>query len=258
MIIVGNQRGGASDLAHHLLKEDNEHVQVHDMRGFAAQDLHGAFRESYAVSRATKCKQYLFSASFSPPKGKELDVLGFEAAIARTEEKLGLTGQPRAIVFHEKRGEDGKLRRHAHAVWCRIDVEHGKAVHLAHSKRKLNDLSREQFLEHGWTLPKGYERHEARDPANYSLAEWQQSKRAGCDPKKTKEMFQDAWAMSDSGKSFAAALKEHGLILARGDRRGFVAMDHKGEAFTVSRYCGVKAKDVRARLGLLPVSWTPR
>lgn len=33
--------------------------------------------------------------------------------IDKTEEKLGLIGQPRAIVFHEKRGTDGELRRHA-------------------------------------------------------------------------------------------------------------------------------------------------
>lgn len=32
------------------------------------------------------------------------------------ERKLGLEGQPRAIVFHEKEG-----RRHAQAIWSRID-----------------------------------------------------------------------------------------------------------------------------------------
>jgi len=141
------------------------------------------------------------------------------------------------------------LRRHAHAVWSRIDAEAGKSVHLAHSKQKLNDVSRDLFRDHGWTLPKGYQRHEARDPATYSLTEWQQCKRADRDPKRTKEVFQDAWAMSDSRKSFAVALKEHGLVLARGDRRGFVAMDHKGEAYAITRYCGLKAQDVRARLG---------
>ena len=233
----------------HLMKSENERVEIHGLRGFLADDLHGAFRESYAQSRATKCKQHLFSCSFSPPKDVNLDNAAFERAIAQIEQKHGLAGQPRAIVFHEKRGDDGELRRHAHAVWCRIKADEGKAVHLDHSKRKLNDVSRDLFLEHGWKLPRGYERHDARDPATYSLAEWQQSKRTGRDPKKTKEIFKDAWAMSDSAGGLAAALKEHGFILARGDRRGFVAMDHQGEAYAITRFCDVKAKDARARLG---------
>lgn len=29
MILNGNQRGGAKDLALHLMKEENEHVEVH-------------------------------------------------------------------------------------------------------------------------------------------------------------------------------------------------------------------------------------
>ena len=39
MILVGNQRGGAKDLALHLLKQENEHVEVHEVRGFASQNL---------------------------------------------------------------------------------------------------------------------------------------------------------------------------------------------------------------------------
>ncbi len=40
MILKGNQRGGASNLARHLLKrEENEHVTLHELRGFCADDL---------------------------------------------------------------------------------------------------------------------------------------------------------------------------------------------------------------------------
>ncbi|WP_347264263.1 hypothetical protein [Nitrobacter sp.] len=46
MILVGNQRGGAKDLALHLLKEENDHVEVHELHGFAARDLRGAFNEA--------------------------------------------------------------------------------------------------------------------------------------------------------------------------------------------------------------------
>lgn len=39
MILVGNQRGGAKDLALHLLKKENEHIEVHEVRGFASVEL---------------------------------------------------------------------------------------------------------------------------------------------------------------------------------------------------------------------------
>lgn len=114
MILVGNQRGGAKNLALHLLKQENEHVEVHELRGFASDNLMGALNESYAISRATKCRQFMFSLSLNPPPNEQVRTEDFEKAIDRAECELGLTGQPRAIVFHEKEG-----RRHAHAVWSR-------------------------------------------------------------------------------------------------------------------------------------------
>lgn len=61
MILQGNQRSGATDLANHLLKDENDHVTVHELRGFVANDLHGALREAHAISKATKAKQFMFS-----------------------------------------------------------------------------------------------------------------------------------------------------------------------------------------------------
>lgn len=249
MILVGKQRGGARDLARHLLKDENERVTVHDMRGFASNDLLSAFQESQAISRGTKCKQHLYSLSLNPPQDADASVEDFEDAIARAEKALGLEGQPRAIVFHEKFGADGKLRRHAHSVWCRIDTDNMRAVQLSFAKTKLQDVARGLYRDYDWQMPRGFVRHQERDPRNYSLAEWQQCKRAGRDTAKTKEIMQDAWAISDNRAAFANALKAHGLILARGDRRGHVAVDHHGEAYAVSRYVGLKAKQVRDRLG---------
>ena len=123
MILVGNQRGGAKDLALHLLKQENEHVEVHGVRGFASQNLMAALNEAHAISRATRCKQFLFSLSLNPPKDENVSTETFKQTIDRVEEKLGLTNQPRAIVFHEKNG-----RRHCHAVWSRIKVDEMKAV----------------------------------------------------------------------------------------------------------------------------------
>jgi hypothetical protein len=69
MILKGSQRGGGQDLAAHLLRlDDNDHVRVHELRGFAADDLRGALKEAEAISRGTRCSQYLFSLSLSPPE----------------------------------------------------------------------------------------------------------------------------------------------------------------------------------------------
>lgn len=251
MILKGSQRGGGRQLAAHLMNAgENEHVHVHELRGFAADNLDGAFQEAYAVSKGTKCKQFLFSLSLNPPLDAKVSVDKFLAAIDNAERSLGLEGQPRAIVFHEKDG-----RRHAHAVWSRIDGEQMRAVPLPFFKRKLNGVAREQFIEHGWKMPRGFIESKERDPANYTLAEWQQAKRAGVDPKALKGMFRECWAASDSGKAFAAAIKARGYTLARGDRRGHVAVDYRGEVYAIARYTGVKTKSVRARLGdeaLLP------
>ena len=250
MILVGNSRGSAHGLATHLLNtHDNEHVHVHEVSGFISDTLTGALNEAYGVSRGTKCQQFLFSLSLNPPKNESVDVEGFESAVEQAEEKLGLSGQPRAIVFHEKIGTDGQMRRHCHAVWSRIDAAEMKAVPLPFHKRRLQDVSRNLYREHGWDLPRGHQNPIERDPHNFTLAEWQQAKRAKQDPKVLKALFQDCWSRSDSQTAFAHALKERSYILARGDRRGFVAVDYKGEVYSVSKWVGVKAKETRARLG---------
>ncbi|MBK6897508.1 MAG: relaxase/mobilization nuclease domain-containing protein [Alphaproteobacteria bacterium] len=244
MILVGNQRGGARNLAAHLLSPENENVEVHEVRGFAADDVPGAFQEAHAMSLGTRCKQFLFSLSFNPPPQERVQTATFEDAIARAETKLGLTDQPRVIIFHEKEG-----RRHAHVVWSRIDTEEMKAVQLSFTHRKLQDLSRELYLEHGWRMPDGLADKSRSDPRNFTLDEWQQAQRQGRDPRTIKTALQDAWAISDNKAALVHALKERGFRLARGDRRGYLAVDYTGEAYALSRWAGVKTKDVRARLG---------
>ncbi|MFQ5444552.1 MAG: relaxase, partial [Nitrospinales bacterium] len=102
---------------------------------------------------------------------------------------------------------------------------------------------------YGWTMPRGLMDSQCRNPTNFSLAEWQQAKRLKEDPKILKSLFQDCWAVSDSRKAFSQALEEHGFYLARGDRRGFVAVDYQGEVFSLTRWLVVKTKALKARLG---------
>ncbi|MCV6602828.1 MAG: relaxase, partial [Cohaesibacter sp.] len=178
MILHGNQRGGAKDLALHLMKDENERVHIHEMRGFVSDTLEGAFQESYAISKVTKCKQHLYSLSINPPVGADIKDDHFVDAANQAEKRLGLAGQPRAIVFHEKHGSDGNLRRHAHAVWCRVDTETMTAKQLSYDREKLREVSRDLHIKHDLTMPKGLINSQNRNPRNFTLAEWQQCKRA--------------------------------------------------------------------------------
>ncbi|MEM9377252.1 MAG: relaxase/mobilization nuclease domain-containing protein [Pseudomonadota bacterium] len=245
MILKASQRGGGMQLAAHLVKlDDNEHVEVHQIRGFVSDTLHGAMKEAYAVSRGTKCRQHLFSLSLSPPMEETVSVATFEKAIDDIEDSLGLSGQPRMIVFHEKHG-----RRHAHCVWSRIKADTMKAVKLSYTKLKLREHSRRLYLENGWKMPRGLTNSAERNPLNYDRAEYEQAKRAGRNPKAIKEIFQDCWAISDGVNAFQNALEARGFYLARGDRRGFVAVDWQGEIYAVAKWAGVRTKEVKAKLG---------
>ncbi|AMN40492.1 relaxase/mobilization nuclease domain-containing protein [Rhodoplanes sp. Z2-YC6860] len=245
MILKGSQRGGPIKLAAHLLNDrDNHHVTLHEVRGFVSSGLVGAMAEASAVSKGTRSRQPVFSLSLNPPKDEIVPVEAFLEAADRAEAALGLSGQPRAIVFHEKNG-----RRHAHVVWSRIDAKEMKAINLPYFKTRLNALSKELYLQHEWDLPEGHRENGWKSPLNFTLAEWQQAKRHDLDPREIKQVFQNAWARSDNLASFRSALDAHGYILAKGDRRGFVAVDIRGEVYPISRWSGVKTKDLSQRLG---------
>lgn len=250
MILKGSQRGGAMNLGKHLLKQENEHIEVHQIRGFIANDVMGAMKETQAIARGTKCRQHIFSLSLNPPETKTVSAADFEKAADKIGNYLGLGQQPRIIVIHEKEG-----RRHAHCVWSRIKSSEMKAVQLSHYKNKLQEKSRELFLEHGWKMPEGLLHKGRRNPLNFTLSEWQQAKRMGHDAKTVKSSLQDCWSNSDDKSSFENALKDQGYYLARGDRRGFVAVTYEGEVLSLTRMTGQKSKIIKERLGdpdLLP------
>ncbi|RVT87164.1 relaxase [Rhodobacteraceae bacterium CCMM004] len=254
MILVGSQRAGAAALADHLMNtRDNDHVTVLELDGFAGGDLHEALQEVQAIASVTRCKQYLYSLSLNPPPDHSLGEKDFIDAADKAGATLGLSGQPRAIIIHEKEG-----RRHAHAVWSRIDTDTLKAVNLSHDKVRLRDLSRDLFLDHGWTLPRGLQTYGGGNPLNFTLAEWQQAKRQGMDARELKQVFREAWAQSDTLNGLRHGLEERGLYLAKGDRRGLVAVDIHGEVYALARWTGIKTKEVRNRCGsgddLEPVS----
>jgi len=166
MILKGSKRGGAVDLGRHLLKTENEHVEIHEVRGFMADNVVDALMEAHAISRGTKCSKFLFSLSLNPPETENVPVGAFEDAIETIEAKLGLGGQPRVVIFHEKEG-----RRHAHCVWSRINADTMTAIDMPHFKLKLQDVARKLYLEHGWKMPGGLLDSALCNPLNFNRKE---------------------------------------------------------------------------------------
>lgn len=252
MIPKASQRGGGTDLATHLLNAfDNEYVEVAEVSGAIASDLHGAFAEWEAVAAGlTKCRNYLYSLSVNPDLGQGLltreQYLDY---VDRVEKKLGLEGQPRAVVFHIKDG-----REHCHAVWSRIDYRTEKAIHLAFDHEKLMMVTREFARDHGLTLPDGYRREPGNErdgkKKSLSLYEKQQERATGLSKEERMVMITAAWKQSDSPRAFVRALESMGYVLATGNRP-YVLVDMYGTMNALPKMIddrSVRTKDIRAFL----------
>lgn len=246
MIIKGSVRTGSRALARHLMNaHENEHVELVELNGFAGQSLTAALLEIDAISKATQAQKPMFSVSFNAPETELVSDEQYFDAFARVEEKLGLVGQPRAIVSHEKEG-----RRHFHVVWSRIDGEKFKAIELPHFKLKCTDISKQIYEMYGWKMPQGLIDHKLKQGVNLKTAEYIQLKRQDVDPEELRQHCIDAWATSDNLNSFKHALEERNLYLAKGDKRGFVVVDHNTKVYSLSRFSGIKVKELKQKLGL--------
>ena len=240
MIPFASQRGGGQDLATHLLNDyDNDLTEVDHVRGAIARDLHGAFKEwEVQADTLTKCQKYLYSVSINPdPAQGPLTRDQYMDYIGRTEQALGLSDQPRAVVFHVKEG-----REHCHVVWSRIDVEQQKAVHIAFDRDKLMQVTRGFARDHGLTLPAGYEK--SRHAGQISLYELTQQRQTGLSKEDHKREVTSAWQQSDDARSFVQALTERGYLLATG-KQPYVVVDLYGGMFALPRLINDEAANTK-------------
>lgn len=262
MILKGSQRGHGSDLATHLSNEfDNEGIEIAEVRGTVADDLHGFMVEIEAIAAGTKCTQPFFALSINPTEAMSREE--YARAVDAIEEKLGLSGQPRAIVMHEKMDADGITREHAHIVWSRIDASSMRALPMSFFKAKLCDMACKLAREFGHDLPPGLEAWEKgqrldKDKLEDTLADKAALERTGMSAEERARIVTDAYELSDSPAAFRAALEEHGLLLAKGDRRAFVIVDSAGQVHSLSRLVkSAKSKEIARKLDGLDLASLP-
>ena len=246
MIISGGSRSNWRYFAKHLMKtEENERVHVAEIRGLVAENVLDAFREMDAIAMGTRVTNFFYHADINPREGEELTAEQWEAAADTLEKNLGLAGQPRFVVEHEKEG-----RTHRHVVWLRVDLDTLKAIPDSWDYTQHQKTSRtleETFgLEpvNGVLGPDG--KRVKRRPKNQEVM---RGDRSGIDPNDVTRQVTALWRQADTGQAFAAALEERGYVLAKGDKRDFVIIDQAGHDHSLARRVeGAKAADVRARM----------
>jgi hypothetical protein len=243
MIAKGNTHADGKKLARYLTTaKEGERTELWELRGFASCDLTEAFRSANLMAEATRCEQPFMHVQIRNRDGEELTREQWRHVADRIESKLGLTDQPRAICFHvDKTGHE-----HMHIAWSRIDGETMTAVPMPFFKKRLKEVSRELEQTLGLT-PVANER-DGSVPAP-TRDEFEQARRLGVDIRMVRQTIRDCWEHSDSGRSFEAALADQGFVLAQGDRRAFVVVDHEGGLHALGkRILGVTAGQIRARL----------
>lgn len=148
------------------------------------------------------------------------------------------------MAFHvnEETGHE-----HMHLVWSRIDEDAMAAKPLPFFKLRLKEACRELEVEMGLTQVRN-ERGPDEPPAP-NRDEIEEARRLGVDVKAIRQTIRDCFGQSDNGHSFVAALTEHDLMLAKGDRRDYVVIDYLGGMHALSkRLTGCTAAETRERL----------
>lgn len=247
MIVKGQARKADSNWIVHLQRGDhNEEVRVIEGRDMAATDIPGMIAEMDAYAIGTRCQHPLFDVVVRGPRS--LSDIELQRVADLIEERYpGLKSRPRLIIGHTKDGD-----QHGHLSWARCGPD-GPAVNLPWTKIALMDVAISAAQEFDTALPEGMiaerdktPKPEKDSPSDIPVKLYRQLERMGLPPRDFVTMTRAAW-----GPDFAATMKKAGWVVAQGDRRGFVLVDHTGAAVGLKQLLpkGLKAADIRAVLG---------
>lgn len=248
MIIKGQTRAADRHWVAHLQRGDhNEEVRVVDSRDLAhVGDIAGSLAEMDAYALGTRCQKPLFDV-VARGMGHLTDAQLCRIADLIEAKYPALQNRARMIVGHTKDGD-----QHGHIAWARCGAD-GPTVNLPWTSINLMQVAIEAATEFGMELPAGMTaekdgtpKPERDSPSDISTPLYRQLERMGLPPREFVEQIRAAW-----GPQFAEKMKAAGWMVAKGDRRGFVLVNHSGEAVGMKQLLpkGTKAKDIEAVLG---------
>jgi len=246
MIIKGGSRAGPRQLAQHLQRTDtNERVKVLELQS-GLNDLAATFRDWQTLSEGTRGVKGLYHVNIDPDARYAMTEAQWMRSVDVLEKELGLEGQPRAVVMHEKHG-----REHIHVVWARTDIDtmtmrSDSNNYLAHERASLA-LELEFGHEH---VPGKHAKRDREKQPEFPRSEIhhddaQRAERAGVDIEARRAALAALREACDSGQAFRAAVEEAGYVLAQGRRNNFILVDETG-GHDLARELKLKAKEVKA------------
>jgi hypothetical protein len=255
MVVKGNLHANGQKLAAYLITgKKGERAELVELRGFASSGIRDVFIDVHIqADEIRQCEKPFFHSYIRLPEGEGLFREQWKHVADRIEKQLGFDGQGRAIAFHHQPGGN----THMHIVWSRIDLEQRRARDPGLYKNKLKEISRQLECELGLTRisSERLSGSKARAPGR---EEFEQARRLGTDVAHIREAIRACWDTADNGRSFMAVLTMHGLVLARGERRDFVVVDHAGGLHALSkRITGATAAQIRTRLADLDPAALP-
>jgi hypothetical protein len=255
VIAKGNLHGNGAKLARYLITgRKGERAELVELRGFASSNIRQAFADVHIqAAEVRQNAKPFFHAYVRLPAGEDLTRNQWRHVADRIEKQLGFEGQGRAIAFHHQ--PNGNT--HIHIAWSRTDLEQRRARDPGLYKNKLKEISRQLECELG-LMRVSSERPPGRETRAPGRKESEQARRLGTDLAGIREAIRACFDAADNGRSFMAALEAHGLVLARGEQRDFVVVDHAGGLHALSkRIIGVTAAQTRVRLADLDPAALP-
>jgi hypothetical protein len=265
VISIAVRGKGGRALSRHLLKPENDVVEVIPPRGLGSDDLHGQLDELVAMSLGGGTDKPIWHVNIDPDL--ELSPERNEAARTRWwelfEAEFGLTGQPYCGAAHVKHGREF----HEHRVYSLVKPD-GRVVDLSFDYPRREKISRR--IEHELGLAPVHSKHartiEAtlRGEGHIDAAEWiagaglLECARPVAPLSPTERLIEErtgvrlgevraaalaAWKASTDGEGFARELATRGLRLHAG-RAGPVLVDASGTAHLATRIIGASSRQV--------------
>ncbi len=228
MVIRGRIRGNGRQLADYLLRKgDNDFVKVFDIRGTSQpNDLKKSLIEMGLTAELSgRTDKPFYGVVINPRPGEDQQMTAddwFRAAEIM-EQKRKMTGQPRVMVMHQKKG-----RIHMHVEWSRYDFATGKMID--------NRFSR-------------YDQDRARKQMEHEFAHLRTPDR-NLDRPELRKLLSRLWQQQPDGRDFVNAVSDHGYTVARTpDRRPYVIINERGISFDLDRELKeVRVREIKAKL----------